>query len=193
MGLDTVAEDIRENARERADEIVAAAEQEAEQIREAAREEAEQIHTERLDAVEATIEQEREQALSSATLEAKQERLEARRDRLQAVREAVEAELTALDDDRREELTRALLVAGSEEFDDDATVRVYGRADDADLLDEILTDFEGYEYAGERDCLGGVVLESDAARVRVNNTFDSVLQSVWEDDLQAISTRLFEE
>jgi V/A-type H+-transporting ATPase subunit E len=192
MGLDTVAEDIREEAQERADEIVAAAEQEAEAIRSEAETEAAERREQRLADVEATIEQEREQALSSATLEAKQERLEARRDRLQAVRDAVEDELTALDDDRREELTRALIEAGSEEFDEDAAVSVFGRADDADLLEDILTDFDGYEYAGEYDCLGGVVLESETSRVRVNNTFDSVLETVWEDDLQAISTKLFD-
>jgi len=37
------------------------------------------------------------------------------------------------------------------------------------------------------------VVESDASRVRVNNTFDSVLETVWEDQLKDVSTRLFEQ
>jgi V/A-type H+-transporting ATPase subunit E len=192
MSLDTVVEDIRDEARARAEEVRADAEAQATEIIEDAEADAEAIREERAEEVEATIEQEREQMLSSANLEAKQERLGARRDVLQEVRATVEDELTALDGDEREELTRALLDAASEEFDDDSDVRVYGRADDEELLTD-LADEHGYEYAGERDCLGGVVVESEASRVRVNNTFDSVLADVWEDELREISTRLFED
>lgn len=46
---------------------------------------------------------------------------------------------------------------------------------------------------GEIDCLGGVVAESDTSRVRVNNTFDSILESVWDDELKNISERLFDQ
>jgi V/A-type H+-transporting ATPase subunit E len=56
-----------------------------------------------------------------------------------------------------------------------------------------VSDYKNYEYAGKYDCLGGVVVESDQSRLRVNNTFDSVLESVWEDNLQDISKRLFEQ
>jgi len=72
-------------------------------------------------------------------------------------------------------------------------VQVYGRADDAALLEGLVADDDGFEFAGERDCLGGVVVESETSRVRVTNTFDSVLERVWEDELKEISQRLFEE
>jgi V/A-type H+-transporting ATPase subunit E len=193
MSLDTVVEDIRERAtaraeeireegQARADEIVSAAESDAEEIRETAEREADR-----------EIEQLREQRLSSAKLEAKQDRLEARRDVLGDVREQVEDELTSLEGDTREDLTRDLLEAASTEFDEGDDVRVYGRAEDADLLESIVADYDGYEYAGEYDCLGGVVVESERSRVRINNTFDSVLEDVWEDTLREISNRLFEQ
>ncbi len=120
-------------------------------------------------------------------------RLEARRDVLSDVREQVESALVDLEGDSREELTRDLLESASVEFDEGDDVSVYGRTDDQDLLESILADYDGYEYAGEYDCLGGVVVESDQSRVRVNNTFDSVLEDVWEDNLQEISNRLFEQ
>jgi V/A-type H+-transporting ATPase subunit E len=72
-------------------------------------------------------------------------------------------------------------------------VQVYGRADDQALLEELLEEYDGYEYAGEYDCLGGVVAESDQSRVRVKNTFDSILDEVWENNLREISDRLFEQ
>jgi V/A-type H+-transporting ATPase subunit E len=192
MSLDTVVEDIRDEARARASEIREEAEEQADELIAEAEADAEEIRDERATEVEATIEQEREQKVSSAKLEAKQARLEARRDVLEEVHDAVEEELATLEDDTREELTRELLDAAATEFDDDADVVVYGRPEDDDLL-ESLADEYGYEHAGEYDCLGGVVVESEASRVRVNNTFDSVLSDVWDDNLREISERLFEQ
>jgi V/A-type H+-transporting ATPase subunit E len=192
MSLETVAEDIREEARARAENIRSEGEQRAEEIVADAEDDAEEIVAEREREIDRRIEREREQKLSSAKLEAKQERLEARREVLQRVRDRVESEIADLDGDEREELTEALLEATVAEFDDGSSVEVYGRADDEELLTELLADHDGYSYAGEYDCLGGVVAESDASRVRVNNTFDSVLETVWDDELKAISARLFD-
>jgi V/A-type H+-transporting ATPase subunit E len=137
------------------------------------------------------IEQEREQALSSATLEAKQERLGARRDVLEDVYDAVEESIADVDGDRRRELTEALLEATLAEFDDE-TVTVSTRAADVDLLESLL-EGRNAEVGEPVDCLGGVVAESDASRVRVNNTFDSILESVWDDELKQVSERLFDQ
>ena len=193
MSLDTVVEDIREQARARAEEIRQEAEEEAEEILEAAESEATEIRESELAEADRKIEQEREQRLSSAKLEAKQTRLEARREVLQSVREEVESEVAALEGEKREELTGALLSATAEEFDEDATVEVYGRPEDQELLESLLSEYEGFEYAGEYDCLGGIVAESSEARVRVKNTFDSILESVFEEELREVSDRLFEQ
>ncbi|MFT4946495.1 MAG: V/A-type H+-transporting ATPase subunit E, partial [Natronomonas sp.] len=188
-----VVEDIREQARARADEIRDEADAEAEEIVAEAESDAEEIREEILADAERTIEQEREQKLSSAKLEAKQARLEARREVLQSVRDDIEQEVAELSGDQREKLTAALLDATAEEFDDASSVQVYGRADDRELLEDLLEEYDGYEYAGEYDCLGGVVAESDESRVRVKNTFDSILDEVWENNLREISDRLFEQ
>jgi len=193
MSLDTVVEDISNEAHARAEDLREDGEARAEEIVSAAEADAEEILAEAEQEVDREIEQRREQRRSSAKLEAKQERLEARRDVLGDVREAVEEELADLTGETREELTRALLEAASTEFDASDDVHVYGAADDEALLADILADYEGYEHAGAVDCLGGVVVESDQSRVRVNNTFDSVLESVWEDNLQEISNKLFEQ
>jgi len=206
MSLETVVEDIRDEARERAKEIRSDAESRAEEIVADAEADAEEIRSDAEADAEREIEREREQRLSSAKLEAKQMRLEARRDALEDVRETVEAEIADIDGDDREELTRALIDAAADEFDADSDVSVYGRADDEALISDILNDYDGYEYAGEHDddydgyeyagehdCLGGVVVESETSRVRVNNTFDSVVDDAWENNLKEISARLFDE
>lgn len=192
MSLETVAEDIENRARDRAEQITAAAEDDAEEIIAQAEDDAEQIREQRLAEAERTIEQERERERSNATLEARQQRLETRRDQLGAVREAVREEIAAIDGEDRERLTRALLEDAADEIESDRAA-VYGNADDESLLETILADYEGFEYAGEQDCLGGVVVESDGSAVRVRNTFDSVLEDVWEANLGEVSERLFED
>ena len=192
MSLETVVEDVRDEARARAEEIREQAEAEADEIVADAEADAERIREERLAEVESQIDQEREQTLSSAKLEAKHERLGARRDVLEDVHDDVEAAIGALDGDDRRELTEALLDATLAEFDDDEDVAVYTRAEDVDLLEDLVAD-RNAEVDGEVDCLGGVVAESDTSRVRVNNTFDSVLESVWDDELKNISERLFDQ
>ena len=193
MSLEQVVDDITNEARNRAEEIRAGAEEDAEAIIADAEEDAEAIKAERAAEVENRIDQEREQAVSSANLEAKQARLEARRDVLADVREAVEEALIELSGERRESLTRSLIDNAATEFADDATVSVYGRHDDQSLIEEILTDYDGFSVAGEVDCLGGVVVESDSSRVRVNNTFDSVLDTVWDENLKELSDHLFDQ
>ncbi|ERH07058.1 MAG: archaeal/vacuolar-type H+-ATPase subunit E [Halonotius sp. J07HN4] len=193
MSLEHVVDDITDEARARAEEIRAEAEEDAVAIIAEAESDAEAIKDERAAEVESQIDQEREQALSSANLEAKQQRLEARRDVLADVYEEVEAALVELSGDRRESLTEALIESAAAEFDDDAAVSVYGRSDDQELIEGILTEYDGFSYGGERDCLGGVIVESDTSRVRVNNTFDSVLDTVWDENLKELSDHLFEQ
>ena len=193
MSLDNVVEDIQDEAHARANEIREEGERRAEEIVEAAEADAEDLLDARKEAVERQIEQEREQAVSGTKLEAKQERLEARRDVLEDVKSQVETELRELSGDDREELTRALLDEAATEFEGQASVAVYGREDDADLIEELVADYDGFEYGGEHDCLGGVVVDATDSRVRVNNTFDSVLDDVWEDNLKDVSGILFDQ
>lgn len=189
MSLETVVEDIRERARERAADVQQDAEERAEGIVAEAEAEAETIKAEREREVQRQIEQEHDRTLSSARLEAKQERLAARRDVFATVRDRVESELAALDGETREELTAVLLEAGLAEFE--GTAGVYAREADTELVSSLLEDHDA-ELVGERDCLGGVVVEGADTRLRVNNTFDSILDDVWDETVREISDRLFD-
>lgn len=192
MSLDSVADDIREQAREEADEILAEAEAEAESIIAEAKQDAEEIVETREREIERQIAQEREQGLSSANLEAKQLRLRARRDELDNVRDAVSNRIGAIEGDEREQLTAPLLDAALEEFGPDEELIVHGRAEDEDLL-QTLTDDDRLTVGDPVECLGGVIVEGTETNVRVDNTFDAILDDVWDDSLRAISDRLFDE
>jgi V/A-type H+-transporting ATPase subunit E len=194
MSLDTVVEDIRDEARARAEEIRTEGRERADEIVADAESDAEEIVETREQEIERQISQRREQAISAAKLEAKQERLKARRDALETVREQTEEELASLSGDRREEFTRALLDASAAEFDAADDIVVRGRAADEAMLEAVLADYEGFSLSDETvDCLGGVVVESQRSRVRVDNTFDSILDTVWEENLKDVSGILFDQ
>ena len=193
MSLEQVRDDIEKTARARADEIRAEADERAEAIIAEAEADAEEIKAARLADVDKQIDEKREQALSGAKLEAKQQRLEARRDVLDEVRQEIEATLVDLDTESRKALTRSLIEAALDEFDDQQSVVVHGRADDQALIEELLGEYDGVSFGEPCECLGGVIAESNSSRVRVNNTFDSVLESVWDEQLKELSTLLFEQ
>ncbi len=192
MSLETVVEDIREEARTRAEEIREETEEEAAQVLAEAEADADLIIEEQKRDVEERIDRERDQVLSSAALEAKQQRLATRRDLLAELRESVANRIRDLEGDRREELTRALLDDAIEEFPADADVEVRGRSEDEELLRSLTAEIDRAGYAGSTDCLGGVVVGSDASRVTIDNTFDAVLDRMWEDNLKQLSTLLFD-
>jgi len=193
MSLETVAEEIREDAEERADAIREEAEAEAEEIVEQAEDDADEILAQAEAEVEREIDQLREQELSSAKLDAKHERMSARREALDDVRDRVESRIEDVDGDERRELTEALLETSLAEFDEDEQLAVHYAPGDDSLVTDLVADRPNVVAAGEIDALGGVVVESETSRVRVKNTFDSVLADVWEDELKRISNRLFDE
>lgn len=193
MSLDSVVEDIREQARAEAEAIREAAKEEAAEIIEEAEQEASQLIEQAKEGAERDSKQLREQQLSSANLEAKQLRLEARREVLDEVREKVEERLVALGSDEREALTKTLLEAALDEFGDDEALTVHGRESDEDLLAELVSDDDRLSVGDPVDRLGGIVVEGTSTRLRVDNTFDAVLNEVWDDRLRSISDELFEE
>ena len=191
MSLDTVITDITAEAEAEADALRESAAQEAEEIVEAARDTAADVLADAETAVEATIDREREQAIASAKLEAKQLRLGARREVLAEVRAATEAALGTMGGERREQLTRALVAAAVAEFDA-GELTLHGREADAELLSTIAADHDALEVGDPIGCLGGVIIESSAADVRVNNTFDTILEQMWDREVSAVSDELFD-
>lgn len=191
MGLDTVVNDIKDEARARAEEIVEEAEAEKEEKLEEARERAEELKQEAREDAESEADALREQEVSSAKLEARKMKSREERDLLADLRADVRDELAALDEDR-EGLTATLLEDGIEELGETEGV-VYVAEGDEEMVEELLEDVDGFEVGGTTDVLGGVVVEAADGKVRVDNSFDSVLERVWNDSLREVSARLLGE
>ena len=191
MSLETVVEDIREKAREDAERILSEADIERKEIVDKAKKEAAIIKVLGKEEMGRRIELEREQKFSSANLAAKQKTLERKRDLLELVRQEIENEISQIKGKEREELTEKLIESSMEEFKDVKDVVVYCKLEDEKLLKSLLKKHKDVKYGGEYECIGGVVMESESARMRVNNTFDSVIETVWTEELKNISELLF--
>ena len=191
MSLETVVEDIRGKAREDAERILSEADIEGKEIVEKAKKEAAIIKVLGKEEMGRRIELEREQKFSSANLAAKQKTLERKRDLLELVRQEIENEISQIKGKEREELTEKLIESSMEEFKDVKDVVVYCKLEDEKLLKSLLKKHKDVKYGGEYECIGGVVMESESARMRVNNTFDSVIETVWTEELKNISELLF--
>jgi V/A-type H+-transporting ATPase subunit E len=191
MSLETVVEDIREKAREDAERILSEADIERKEIVDKAKREAAIIKVLGKEEMGRRIELEREQKFSSANLAAKQKTLERKRDLLELVRQEIENEISQIKGKEREELTEKLIESSMEEFKDVKDVVVYCKLEDEKLLKSLLKKHKDVKYGGEYECIGGVVMESESARMRVNNTFDSVIETVWTEELKNISELLF--
>ena len=191
MSLETVVEDIREKARGDAERILSESDAEGKEITDKARKEASVNRAVGKEEISRKIELEKEQKFSSTNLAAKQKTLEKKRDLLELVRQEIENEISQIKGKEREELTGKLIESSIKEFIDVKDVVVYGNVEDEKLLKSLLKKHKGVKYGGEYECIGGVVMESESARMRVNNTFDSIIETVWTEELKNISELLF--
>ncbi|MCH2453001.1 MAG: V-type ATP synthase subunit E [Halobacteriales archaeon] len=191
MSLETVVEDIREKARGDAERILSESDAEGKEIIDKARKEASVNRAVGKEEISRKIELEKEQKFSSTNLAAKQKTLEKKRDLLELVRQEIENEISQIKGKEREELTGKLIESSIKEFIGVKDVFVYGNLEDEKLLKSLLKKHKGVKYGGEYECIGGVVMESESARMRVNNTFDSIIETVWTEELKNISELLF--
>ncbi len=183
MGLENVVNDILEQAKSEVATIEAEAQDEADNIINEAKAKAKTIITEIQAKIEADIQRKIKQEKSSAQLEVKRTALNAKKDVLDSVYESAREAISSLSSEKNVELLKAIL----DNYGSDGT-RVYSNGRDARLVQE-MTDLT---FMGEIDCIGGLVIENDDGSVRLDNTFDNILDDVSEQTLKPVSDILFE-
>jgi len=191
MSLETVVEDIRNEALKSAKRILSEAAKVEEEIVGSAKKSASGVKIAGGEEMNRIIRLEREQRFSSANLEAKQKVLEMKQELIEIIRKDVEEEIKNISGKDREALTKILMDSSAKEYENMDDVVVYGQSKDEKLLKSLLKNHKGIKYGGMYDCIGGVVMESESARMRVNNTFDSIIDAVWTEELKNISGLLF--
>jgi V/A-type H+-transporting ATPase subunit E len=71
-------------------------------------------------------------------------------------------------------------------------MKVFSRKEDEELVKGVVEELKiDLEYAGNVECLGGIILEDPSGDVRINLTFDELVDELYEQKLSEVSKILF--
>ena len=182
--MEQVVEDILRKGEEKRREIVSLGESERDaQVHQAEKQAAEE-RAKALERLSRAIAQMEQQELSSAELESKKALLAAQRGVMEDLRQLVLHDLEGYPADKRKKLYAKLVEKAKKELGE---CLVYSREQDRPLLN-LPT---GMSYAGSIACRGGLVFESKDKSIRLDYRFESMLEDVWNRNMQEIYNRLF--
>ena len=125
-----------------------------------------------------------QQELSSAELESKKALLVAQRQVMDDLREQVLIELGDYPTDKRKRLYSKLVSRAKKELGE---CFVYTNKSDKALVQLP----PGITHAGTIDCSGGLIFESKDKSFRLDYRFESILDDVWNKNMQDIYAKLF--
>lgn len=184
MGLENVVSDILKSAQDEVSAITAERDSEVSKIIEEAKRTGERTTGEMVASAEAEAGRISKQELSGANLEVRRMILNMRKEILDATYRQALKRIRELDSTA---LLRSLINAPS----GDAT-RVYSSPQDRPTVEQLCTD-RSINYAGDIDCIGGILLENDDGTVRLDYTFDTIMDEVSERSMKHVSQILFEQ
>ncbi|WP_445474689.1 V-type ATP synthase subunit E [Methanococcoides methylutens] len=182
MGLETVIKDIMDAAQASVTMVNAEADAEVSQILDEARQSAKKIMGDRLAKAEDDIKRLRQQETSSANLEVKRAMLNARKEVIDKVYSDAVKSIVALPAEKQEGLLKAII-----EKNEGEGTKIYSNKDSEKLVRKL----SSLEYAGNVNCIGGVVIENNDGTVRLDYTYDIILKNVNEQSLKQTSDILF--
>lgn len=180
MGLEAVKEEIIRSAKQQESALIAEARKEANRIMKEAEAKAEELKARTEAETKKAGEAIKKQALTSAGMEGKKMVLEAKKQVIEAVFSEVQKRLALLDDKKREIYFKKLLEKASQELE--AACVYCGKKD--------LKFAKGF-IAESADISGGLIAENKEKTIRVDYSFESLLDIIKEKELQAINKLLF--
>jgi len=180
MGLEAVKEEIISNAKIEADTLIAEARKEAGKITKEAEKKIEEMKEKSNEEIKKKIDTIKKQELASAELENKKMLLEAKKQLIESVFIEVQKKLVALNEKKREEYIKKLLEKIKNDIE---AANVYCSKKDLKLL----KDFK----AEAIEIIGGLMAENKDRTIRVDYSFDTILETIKEKELQEINKILF--
>ncbi len=186
MALEAVIGEIYEKGKQEREKIIEDARREAERIVAEAKAKADEILRKAKEDGEKEADRLRRQEISSVKLEMKRQMLDVQKKILDEVFESLKRRIGEMDVETRRKLTSTLLKSAS------PGMIVYSRKEDEDLVKSIIQEMKlDVRYGGNVDCLGGVILESEDGEVRLNLTFDELLNRLYEMKMGEVAKILF--
>lgn len=182
MGLEIVIKDIQEGARAEVSRIKTEGDAKASEIINEAKEIQKKMLGDSLAKVEEDLQKLHQQVISSANLEVKRITLNKRKELLDKVYSQTAECIRSMPASKQEELLKNII----DKYEASGT-RIYSNKDSEGTVKKL----SSLTYAGNIDCIGGVVLENEDRTVRLDFTYDSILKNVYERSLKQISDTLY--
>jgi V/A-type H+/Na+-transporting ATPase subunit E len=180
MGVDQVIGEVRRDGEARAQATLKAARQEADALLSAAKAQAAKEEKARLEQAARDSEQAKAQAMSRAESEARKAVLTAEAQLREQLRAQVTAHFAELPAKAREAHLKALLKTAT-------AVIPAGSVWGADADAAALKAAKPYKHAGSLPIAGGIVVESEDGRTRLDLSYETLLDGLWRDVLKSES------
>lgn len=182
MGLDIVVKDIQEGARAEVSRIKAEGDAKASEIINEAKELQKKMLGDSLAKAEEDLQNLHQQVISSANLEVKRITLNKRKELLDKVYSQTVEAIKSMPASKKEELLKHIISKHEA-----SGARIYSSKE----LEGLVKKLTSLTYAGNIDCIGGVVVENEDRTIRLDFTYDSILEYVYERSLKQISDILY--
>ena len=185
MSLDEVASKVTEKGKRESNQILKEAGQQSLQILNKAEKEAKAIVAEARDKAEKQIKLMREQEMSSAEVEGRRNMLKTEKDILDTVKSKTFEALKAAPLPKREEMIGGLVKQASTIISEGY---VYANAQDAPSVKRLASK---YQYSGDIDCAGGLVIESLDRSQKLDLRYETLLEDLWQEKIGEVADILF--
>ena len=180
MGLETVKEEILNNAKEHSNSLIAEARREANGMMREAEKKIEEMREKSESETKRMLDAIKRQEMASVELENKKMLLEAKKQIIESVFVEAKKSLEGLDDKKRETYLKKLLDKSKNEIE---VVNAYCNKKDSTFL-------KGF-HIETIDISGGLMAENREKTIRIDYSFETMLQSIKENELQNINKILF--
>lgn len=182
MGLDIVIRDIQGGAQAEVSRINAEADAKVSEILNEAKAGQKKMLGDSLAQTEEDLKNLNQQVISSANLDVKRIRLNKRKELLDLVYKKAYESIKSIPASKNEMLLKVLI----DKHEADG-VRIYSTKDSEPIIRKL----SSLSYAGNINNIGGIVLENEDRTVRLDFTYDSILNIVYERSLKQISDILY--
>ncbi|MBS3105986.1 hypothetical protein J4234_07070 [Candidatus Woesearchaeota archaeon] len=180
MGLEAVKDEILNSAKEQSNSLIAEARKEAGRIARETENKIEGMKQKTDEEAKRIIDTIKRQELASAELENKKMLLEVKKQLIDGVFAEAKKRLKNLDDKKKESYIKKLLEKAKNDIEISG---VYCNKKDAKLL-------KGFNVE-TADIIGGLMAENREKTIRVDYSFDAMLENLKETELQNINKELF--
>ena len=180
MGLEKVRQDILLKAEQECGKLRDEGKKKADEILDRARKDALKSVEKAKQSVKTVLEDMEKRDLAAAELEMNKQLLNAKKDLIDKVTEEAKKQLSRLSNEKRKAYLKKLLGKAKKELD---VSRVYCNSQDKSF-------FSGFDVV-EQEMLGGLIAENKDQTIRVDYSFESLLDDTIENNLREIAETIF--